>query len=242
MSFPPTALPTWVTMLDRPTGRGARVGLVGTGYDNDQPDSRVLPGIGFVDPSDDFEVLRTLDDHDRIGHGTDAARLVLRIAPEARVVPIRIYGEGLETSGGTFVSAMLWAMEEKLDVVCIEASVIPELIKQTYAVCEKARRSGMILVCGAKPEKEMDCPAAFEPVIGVLQGSFGSPYEFRYDPLGRYEVEGWGEREIGVSPDTVSGQKYAAPTLAGIVALLRERFPGAPVEAIHEHLQRCSVP
>jgi len=231
--------PAWFEKLGRPTGRGVRVGMIGTGYDNDDPNPRVLPGLGFVDPSDDFAVLRTVDDHDRIGHGTDAARLILRMAPDARVVPIRIYGEGLESSGGTLHGALGWAVEEKLDVVCIEASLIQELIKPIYVACEKARRSGIILVCGANPRKDMDCPAAFEPVIGVLQGRFDSPYEFRYHADARYEVEGWGE-PVDV-PEKVSGQLYAAPTVAGIVALLRERHPGATLEDIRQLLQQFSV-
>jgi hypothetical protein len=40
----------------------------------------------------------------------------------------------------------------------------------------------------------------------------------------------------------VSGQLYATPTVAGIVALLRERHPGASLEDIRRLLRQFAVP
>lgn len=247
MIFSPALVPAWVTdTLGWPTGRGVRVGVISSGYDNDRPDPRVVQGISFVDPSDDLDMLRTTDDHDRTGYGTACARLVLRVAPDARVVPIRIYGQAMESSGGTLRSALLWAVEERLDVVCVSAALaFPELVHPIYAACEKARRSGMILVSGGKPEDEARTDVAiFEPVIGVVSGRFESPFDFRYHPDAGYEVEAWDEGELTErdgSRRRANTPDFAGAVVAGIVALLRQRYPGARVERIRELLQRFAV-
>lgn len=246
MIFSPAIVPAWVReTLGWPTGRGVRVGVIGSGYDNDLPDPRVVPGVSFVDPSDDFEELRTSDDHDRTGQGTACARLVLRMAPHAQVVPIRVFGEESESSPGTLRSALAWAVEQNLDVVCVAAfTEMRETIHPLYAVCEQGRRNGMIFVAPCKPDFEETYPAIFEPVIGVECGRFESPFDFRYRPEAAYEVEAWGAGEIvglGGVRQEVYGSEYAAAVVAGIVAVLRERYPGAPVERIRELLQQYAV-
>jgi subtilisin len=247
MIYSPQLVPAWVRdTLGWPTGRGVRVGVVGSGYDNDLPDPRVAPGLGFVDPDDDFEELRTLDDHDRIGHGTACARLILRVAPDARVIPIRIFGEQLESSPHILQSALLWAVDEKLDVVCVAGSTtIPETVHPLYSACEKGRLAGTIFVAGAISAYELSYPAYFDPVIGVLQGTFDSPFDYRYNPDAGCEVEAWGEGEIigaDGSQRLSYSHDYSAAVVAGIVALLRECYPGAPVELIRELLQRFALP
>lgn len=227
------------------TGRGVRVGVIGSGYDNDDPDPRVLPGVSFVDPNDDLEQLRTVDDHDRIGYGTTCARLVLRMVPDARIVPIRIFGEATESSPGTFHSALLWAAEERLDVVFVGASSIyPETLHPIYAACEKGRRNGVVLVSPANPKLEPDIPAQLEPVIGVWAGNLASPLDFFYRHDAPYEVEAWHDWET-LAPDEISSRlqdhAYAAATVVGIVGLLRERYPGAPLDRIRELLQRFAL-
>ena len=247
MIFSPAIVPAWVReTLGWPTGRGVRVGVIGSGYDNDVPDARVVQGVSFVDPEDDLEQLRTVDDHDRMGQGTTCARLVLRMAPGAQVVPIRIFGEEAESSPGTLRSGLAWAEEQALDVVCVAAFTgLRETIGPLYAECEKGRRKGMIFVAGQKPEFEETYPAIFEPVIGVERGTFGSMFDFHYRPDAAYEVQAWGEGEFvtrGGGRQYLYGSEYSAAVVAGIVALLRERYPGAPVERIRELLQRFSLP
>jgi subtilisin len=247
MAPSPRPVPAWVTRtLGWPSGRGVRVGIIASGYNHDLPDPRVEAGVSFVDPSDDLEALRTSDDHDRIGHGTACAHLVWRIAPDARVVPIRIYGDGLESSPLTLALALKWAVDARLDVVCVAgACTLPGTMRPLYHPCEAGRRKGMIFVAGAISERKDIYPAVFEPVIGVLEGTFDSPYEFHFQPDAPYEVRAWNQGEF-IRPDGSHqpkyGPDYAAAVVAGIVALLRERYPGASIEHIRELLQRFSAP
>jgi thermitase len=239
--------PEWVRdTLGWPTGRGVRVGVINSGFDRTLRDARVLPGVSFVDPDDDLATKQTDDDHDRAGAGTSCAHLVLSIAPEARVVPIRIFGEGLESSPSTLHKALLWAAEQRLDVVAIGGgTTIAATVRPLYIACEKSRRMRTVLVASGHLDRIDSYPAIFENVIGVSSGDFTSPFDFRYHPIAAEECEAWGDDQLVVGLNgqwqKKNGTMYAAANVAAIVALLRERFPGAPLERIRTLLQRFAV-
>jgi hypothetical protein len=72
----PEPPPRFRELLGNATGRGIRIGVIDTGWDRAVADPRVLPGVGLTDPDDDFALLRTDDDNDRLGHGTACADLI----------------------------------------------------------------------------------------------------------------------------------------------------------------------
>ena len=239
--------PDWVREeLGSPTGRGVRVGVIDSGWDRAQDDPRVLPGISFVDPDDDFALGQTDDDHDRLGHGTACVDLILRIAPEAEVVPIRVFGKQLETSPSILHAGLKWAVEQQLNVVNVSLGTMLEgTLHPLYAVCERARRSGIIIVAAGHNASDWSYPAIFENVIGVAADRFQSPYEYRYRPDDAMECQAWGVEQpvlwLGGRRVVKNGTSFAAPNIAGIVTLLMERHPGATIEQVRELLARFAV-
>lgn len=239
--FPPPAPfepPPWVgEKLGRPTGKGIVVGVIDSGWDRACDDPRVLPGIGLTDPKDDFKLLRTADDHDRVGHGTACIHQILRIAPDARVVPIRVFGRVLDTNPGTLQAGLLYAIERGVNVVNLSlGTTLQGILRPLYAACEKARRQGIIVIAAGHNSADWSYPAMFEPVIGVSAARFGSPYDFRYRPEEANEIEAWGVEQpvvwLGGKHEVKHGTSFAAPNIAGIVALLLERHPGATLEQV----------
>lgn len=233
-------------VLGDATGRGVRVGVIDSGWDRSLADPRVLPGVSFVDPADDLALGFTRDDHDVLGHGTACAGQVLRIAPEARVVPIRVFGRQLETSPGTLQEALKWALEADLQVVNVSLGTTrEEMLYPLYALCEKARRAGTILVAAGHNVGEWSYPAIFENVIGVAAGQFGCPYELRYRAEHALECEAWGVDQpvLWLAGQTARrhGTSFAAPNVAGIVALIKERDPAATLEEVREVLEELAV-
>lgn len=240
--------PEWVReALGGATGRGIRVAVIDSGWDRTIDDPRVLPGVSFVDPDDDFALGQNDDDHDVLGHGTACVDLVLRVAPDARVVPVRVFGKQLETSPGTIHAALLWAVEAGVRVINVSLGTRLEYaLHPLYAACEKARRAGIIVVAAGHNANDWSYPAIFENVIGVSAGRFASPYEFRYRAEDAMECEGWGvEQEvtwIGGERLVKHGTSFAAPNVAGIVALILEAHPGATLEEVRETLSRFALP
>ena len=229
------------------TGRGVRVGVIDTGWDRSLPDPRVLPGAGFVGPESDFALARSDDDHDRLGHGTACADLVLRMAPEAEIVPIRVFGGRLETSPEVLAAAVEWAAGQAFALLSLSLGTTLESARgPLLAACERAARAGAILVATAPDRAAPPYPAAFPRVIGVDADRFPSPWDFRYRPGDAIECTASGHdqrlRWLGGGEEVKSGTSFATPHITGIVALILERHPGAALEEIREILARLALP
>jgi subtilisin len=243
----PVPPPAWVRdALGGATGKGVRVAVVDSGWDRSLDDARVLPGVSFVDPADDFAMAVGDDDHDLLGHGTACADLVLAVAPDARVVPVKVFGGVLETSPGTLHAALLWAIEAGVQVVNVSLGTRLEgTLHPLYAACEKARRAGIVVVAAGHNANDWSYPAIFENVIGVSAGRFESPFAFRFRPEHAMECEAWGVEQpvlwTGGRRIVKHGTSFAAPNVAGIVALILERHPGASLEEVRELLARFAV-
>jgi subtilisin len=239
--------PEWVAgELGGATGQGIRVAVIDSGWDRGLAEPRVLPGVGFVDPDDDFALARNDDDADVLGHGTACADLVLRIAPDARVIPVKVFGKVLETSPGTLHAALMWALEAGVQVINVSLGTRLEgTLHPLYAACEKARRAGIIIVAAGHNANDWSYPAIFENVIGVSAARFESPFHFRYRPNHAMEVEGWGVEQpvlwVGGSRLIKHGTSFAAPNVAGIVALIKERHPEATLDDVREMLARFAL-
>ncbi|HEX6039624.1 S8 family peptidase [Longimicrobium sp.] len=239
--------PEWVAgELGGATGKGIRVAVIDSGWDRRIDEPRVLPGVGFVDPDDDFAMARNDDDNDVLGHGTACADLVLRIAPDARVIPVKVFGKVLETSPGTLHAALLWALEAGVQVINVSLGTRLEgTLHPLYAACEKARRAGIIVVAAGHNANDWSYPAIFENVIGVSAAKFDSPFHFRYRPNHAMECQAWGVEQpvlwVGGGRPVKHGTSFAAPNVAGIVALIKERHPEATLDDVREMLARFAL-
>jgi MarR family 2-MHQ and catechol resistance regulon transcriptional repressor len=234
--------PAWVAEgLGRPTGKGLLVAVIDSGWDHACDDPRVLPGIGLVDPADELAMLRTDDDQDRVGHGTACIHQILRIAPDARVVPIRVFGKVLDTGPEQLYEAILYAIDRGVDVVNLSlGTMLPRARDPLYFACETARRKGIIVVAAGSNSGGASYPAIFENVIGVSADRFGSPYDFEYHVDEAMECRAWGVEQpvvgLGGAEEVKHGTSFATPNIAGIVCLLLERYPGASLERIRDLL------
>jgi subtilase family protein len=242
----PAACPSFVPppWLAGATGRGVRVAVVDSGWDREMADARVLAGFGIDRSAGRLRV--TADDHDRIGHGTGAIHQVLAMAPEASVIPIRVFGETLETSPGAIMAALDRAIEQRADVVNLSLGTTQaDALRPLYAACERARRAGAIVVASGDNFGEASYPAVFEHVIGVAMDVFPSPYEYRYRPDEALEIQAWGVRQpvttLGGRIVLSTGTSVATANVTGIVTLLRHLHPGATLERIRELLAAHAI-
>ncbi|HEU4883370.1 MAG TPA: S8 family serine peptidase [Longimicrobium sp.] len=243
-----TAPPEWVRdELGGATGSGILVAVLDSGWDRTIDDPRVLPGVGFVDPDDDFALARNDDDHDVLGHGTACADVILGVAPDARIIPVKVFGNTLETSPGTLQTALEWAIEAGVQVINVSLGTRLEgTLHALYRACERARQAGIIVVAAGHNANDWSYPAIFENVIGVSAARFDSPYHFHYRAEHAMECVGWGVDRpvlwVGGERVVRHGTSFAAPGVAGIVCLILERHPGARIEDVRQMLARFALP
>lgn len=94
------------------TGRGVRVAVLDTGVDGRHPalTGRMLPGRDFVD-ADRNASEPVLSNGPAWGHGTHVAGLIALVAPNARIMPVRVLDpDGLGNSW-VLAEALLWAAD-----------------------------------------------------------------------------------------------------------------------------------
>jgi subtilisin family serine protease len=229
--------------LGQPTGHGITVAVIDSGWNRGVDEPRCLPGTAFVHHADSNVRERSDDDHDRLGHGTACAKLVLRVAGEAEIVPVRIFGGRLRTTPATVAQAIEWSAAQDCQVINLSlGSTDPGAIPVLYRACMTAAESGAILVAAAHPSALQCYPASFDCVLGVRPGRFGSRFNYLYLPDEQYECVAQGTGEDALPGPGVLTRRYnvssaAASTMAGIVALFLQRFPGTTLNELRNLLR-----
>lgn len=215
-----------------------RVGVIDSGWDSAIHDTRVDAGLAFV--ADAGGVSMVCDAQDRHGHGTACADLILQVAPDARVIPIRIFSERLEASPAALIAAIDWAVARRLDLINLSLTTIRrDALAALYRSCELARRAGTIVVAAAGPLNARALPSIFEPVIGVAAGRFENRLEVRYRD--RHEVECVANgvqraRSLAGRIRTWSGSSFAAPVVTGHIANFLQSHRGGTIEVVRQML------
>ena len=203
------------------TGHAVLVAVIDSGWNRDLPDERVLPGIGLVDPDDELRPHRSSDDHDRAGHGTLCTTLMMDVAPEVRVLPIRVFGRRIEGSLEQIRQALILAGESGVAVVSLSlATLRADGLRILYPACESLAAAGILVVAAAFRPKRIGFPAMFANVIGVEAAPVPGPFDFWYQTDSPIEcgAYGWGSTHEYEQ----ESNSAASARIAGILALYRE--------------------
>jgi subtilisin family serine protease len=140
--------------------------VIDSGWDCSIQEPRVTQGLGYhVSGS---TVHRTLDYHDRLGHGSAVASILLLMAPGARLIPLRVFGTNRETDPVLVAAAIrdaaaLGARVVNLSLSTHRAAAEPIL----SAACAEAIAAGCALVASQPRGRGQAWPAACEGVIAV---------------------------------------------------------------------------
>ena len=228
------------------TGCGIKVGVVDSGIDATH--SKIGRVAGGVDLSMglDGQALQGTDTADCAGHGTACAGIIRRKAPETDLYSIRIFDASLSTDERALSAAIDWATAHQLDVVNLSLGTTDVSFRDAIAkACRKAVEAGTIVVAAAHNEGLESYPASLADVIGVEGGKVYSRYEYDYRPGERIECVARGDEQRVCWSDgreiMIGGTSYAAPHITGIVTLIREAHPRAPLETVREILKSNAV-
>jgi subtilisin family serine protease len=215
------------------TGKGVRVAIIDSGVDGDHPrvHGRLTESHAVVLGEETAEVITDQDAADVFGHGTACAGIIVGLAPEVELVSVRVLGADLKGKGRAFVAALEWVIEQRIEVVNLSLSSKSEQLYGVFhELADEAYFNNVTLVSAANNVPGPSYPSLFSSVISVAAHDEPQPLRFYYNPSPPVEFGAWGVDVpvawLGGTETLATGNSFAAPHIAGMVALLRSKHPG----------------
>ncbi|NKB72394.1 MAG: S8 family serine peptidase [Candidatus Latescibacteria bacterium] len=183
---------------------------------------------------------------DLAGHGTACAGIILDKAPYAQLYSIPIFDQSLCANSQSLIAAIQWCIDNQMDVVNLSLGTTDVTHRDALAtICRQARQAGAILVAAQHNDGHESYPAVLPDVIGVTGGKVRGKYSYYYRPDNPIECVARGDAQRVCWSDKpyvmVSGTSFAAPHITGIVARIRQTYPGAPIEQVRQLLKANSL-
>ena len=220
-------------------GAGITVAVLDGGFDlgHEMLAGHIAPG-GYDTLDDDAVVEDTGDGvdgdgdgitDDMVGHGTFVSGLVLAVAPDAEILPMRVLDdEGWGTDLALWL-AVSRAVDQGADVVNM-SMVVPNLPVPLQNAIDAARAAGVVFVtaAGNDPADPLDDPALRARAL-VVGGVDGDDSVLWWSPTGA-DVEIYAPSEALIGPlgggasddyGTWSGTSFGCALASGAAALLR---------------------
>ena len=238
-------------------GAGITVAVLDTGVQLDHP----MLAVSYTDARYDFvdndpdptDVANAADDDgdglidEAYGHGTHVSGIVHLVAPDAKIMPVRV----LEADGSGYVftlaKAIAWAAHHGAQVINLSLGTNQASLVLHDAVSD-AHKLGVVIVAAAGntdwlmqqyPAADADAAAITSVSDAGLKSSFAN-YGFWID------LAAPGEGIISTYPGNGyavwSGTSFAVPFAAGQAALIRSLAPGWGVADVVNAMRQSAIP
>jgi subtilisin len=214
------------------TGAGVRVGIIDSGLENDHPQlqGRVIENV-TVELTDDGPKVVPDEPRDLYGHATACGAIIVGLAPEVELVSIRVLGADLRGKGTAFAAGLEWAIERGIEVCNLSLSSKSEALYPVFHdLVDRAYFRSIALISAANNVPAPSYPSLFSSVFSVAAHPEPDPWRLYYNPSPPVEFGAWGVdvpiawKDRGTTVAT--GNSFAAPHVAGIVALILSKHPG----------------
>ncbi|MFV2099487.1 type VII secretion-associated serine protease mycosin [Micromonospora sp. LOL_024] len=222
------------------TGRDVVVAVIDSGVDATHPDlaGQVLPGLDLVAPGGASEP-------DPVGHGTTVAGLiagrnddrqgVVGLAPDARILPVRVLDEENRYDDALIVAkGVRWAVDNGADVINLSLGGSGDSAALAAAIDYAFAKDVVVVACtgnlATSPDAKVWYPAREPGVVAVSGLERSSDNLWSGAITGRATVlAAPASGLVGARPPggywRVQGTSFAAPLVAATAALVRARYP-----------------
>jgi len=156
------------------TGQGVIVAVLDTGVDLNHPllEGKLMAGYDFVDGDDDPSEETDGIDNDgngrvdeAVGHGTHIAGIVALVAPDATIMPVRIFDSDGQGTYFDAIEGIVYAVDHGAQVINLSGSG-PNSTEALQAAVNYAWDNGVLLVTSGGVNS-LGYPALYEHVISV---------------------------------------------------------------------------
>jgi hypothetical protein len=236
------------------TGKGVTVAIVDSGIDANDPRLGGAPIEGWsISLGATGHALLSSDCADQNGHGTEMAVAVHRLAPDAKLVAVKIMGDRLVTSAELMAAGIETACKNGAKVINLSLGT-PNMGKALLLrdCCANAAEQGSVVLAAAHPKGERAYPADLPETIGVTAHP-DCPIDkcFFFNPK-RFSRKEWGvlsdkfmthgySPPSGDQPGKYRGSVVATAYMSGITACLFEALPGASADEVVAALRRIAL-
>jgi subtilisin family serine protease len=217
------------------TGRGVRVAVIDSGVEHDHPavGGMVTGGVAVeYDESAEYNYRVDPDDQpsDLSGHGTACAGIIHSLAPEAELFSVRVLGRDMLGRAMQFAGGLDWAVYNGMHVANLSLSTSRgEYYGLFHEIADDAYFRNVVLVSAVNNIPAPSYPSLYSSVVSVAAHSGQDPLTYYYNPEPPVEFGApgvnvrvaWKDRQYLTS----TGNSFAAPHMAGIVALIRSKHP-----------------
>jgi hypothetical protein len=257
-----SVIPAWDAGL---LGNGVVIANLDSGVRANHVDlaGTILPGYDFVNDDDDpFDDEKSLT----YGHGTASSGIIVGIwngvgiggiAPNARIMPIKITNEENKPDGGLISQGMLYAAKQSNVKIILLENVGPSTTLAEFNTFNEAVNAGKLLIAPSgnnglsgpvNPASQFSALGGAALVVGSNNGAGGrSAFSNGASGVeGNYlTAPGEGILAAGNQGDdfyyTVSGTSMAAPQVAAAAALIWSYAPSLTATEVAEILKKSAT-
>lgn len=223
-------LPPTVAELREQELEPVTVAVLDSGIDatHDLLQGRVVEAF-HIDPGDEALEVQAgsiEENNDVFGHGSAVCSVVAAVAPNARIVDVRVLRPGNQGAGPVLVAGLRHAIDHGAQVINMSLAATAKFARPLHPLLEKAYRQGQAVVASKRnmPFADQGYPAEFMTSVSVDSEKTEEWLRLLYQPGEIIEFAANGEEvevaNAGGGLRRVTGTSFAAPLVSGVIALL----------------------
>jgi subtilisin len=175
--------------------------------------------------------------NDAYGHGTAVGGIVAAVAPNVRLIDVRVIGNNSRTTSDILLAGLDQAIDSGARIINLSLAASDTVRTDLLDLLERAYYRDQIVVAARRnfPFSGDGLPAALSACIGVGSEAFARADEYSWQQGQPIEILARGEDVTVPVPGggytTTFGTSYATPAVSGLCALLLGLEPRlGPVE------------
>ncbi|HQS70190.1 MULTISPECIES: S8 family serine peptidase [unclassified Novosphingobium] len=146
-----------------------RIAVIDSGVHPTHPHicaAQLLPGLSVL--ADGTVLDDPAESLDKLGHGTAVTAAIQELAPEAAILPIRVFREGLRASARALATGIRQALEARCDLINLSLGTTNPAHADVFAaLAQEAAEQGALIVAAFETEGVPCWPGCLPHVLGV---------------------------------------------------------------------------